>query len=163
MDLPLARLHRDAMSENRRSRDETGASAITRTGAMDADREAEHADRGPFAADGGLSTRTFLQALADKRRRFVLYYLRDRESAEFEELTEQLAAWASEGPLDEPDEQTRKNIQLELYHKHLPKLEETGIIRYERDRKTVSFREQPDPIERFLAYCASIESPEATE
>lgn len=163
MDLPLARLQRGAMSENRRTMDETGALATPRTEGMDADREAEHADRGPLAADGGPRARTLLQALADKRRRFVLYYLRNRESAEFEDLTEQLAAWASEAPLGAPDEQTRKSIQSELYHKHLPKLEETGIIRYERDQKTVSFREQPGPIENIIDYCASIESPETTE
>lgn len=101
-----------------------------------------------------------LELLADERRRYVLYYLQDRENAELEEVTEQVAAWETETPPEELDEKTVRNVRTSLYHGHLPKLEEAGIIGYDPRHGSMYLQCLPAPIEQILAYCSDVDSPE---
>ncbi|WP_455363925.1 DUF7344 domain-containing protein [Natronococcus wangiae] len=124
--------------------------------------ETTHADGERLVADGGIQLREFVDALSDKRRRYVLYYLRSEQNAEFDDVTEQVAVWEAKMLPEGLDDQLQKNIRINLHHAQLPKLEEAGIIGYDRRRRSVCFRHPPDPVVRFLDYCASIELPDTS-
>ena len=121
--------------------------------------EATSTDRGPLVPDGGLSVSECLKALADRRRRYVLYCLREKEHTEFESLSERVAAWETGTPLEELDERTKRNVGIALSHAHLPQLEDAGMIQYDYRQGTVRVVEVPAPIEKCLEYCWNIESP----
>lgn len=146
------------MGDDRLPADGTRKPAHTTTIGPAGDREPEHAARGPAVADGGLQINEVIDALADERRRSVLYYLKDRENADLEEVTEHVATRETEIAADELDERTMMNTRIELYHAHLPKLEAAGIIGYDRRQGSVRLQYLPAPVERFLEYCETVES-----
>ncbi|MFC4439135.1 MULTISPECIES: DUF7344 domain-containing protein [Natrialbaceae] len=119
--------------------------------------ESKRIDEGVVVADGGNQINEFIELIADKRRRYVLYFLRNRGNTEFEAVTEQVTAWETETPPEELDEQTRRNIRIDLRHSHLPKLEDTGIIRFDRRNGSIYLQHLPDSLEKYLDYCADIE------
>ncbi|SIR20070.1 hypothetical protein SAMN05421858_1803 [Haladaptatus litoreus] len=90
---------------------------------------------------------TLMELLADHRRRYALYYLRKQESeVEIDELASRIAEW---------DSDDRERILTELRHKHLPKMEEVGII--ERDGDEVRREDTNDPIDRYLDIAGEVE------
>ena len=145
-----------------RAPDEEGReSTAVSTGETSRECETRHLARGSPMTDGGFQINTLVDALADERRRYVLYHLRDEGNAEFEELIEQVVAWETETPLEEVNEQTRTNVRIDLYHAQLPKLERAGVIEYDHRHGSTCFQYLPDPVETFLDYCATLELPEA--
>lgn len=85
-----------------------------------------------FASNGGGDPLIrILRALADKRSRLVCYYVVDNEPCNIEACAERVAA--RETDLDPTDtaEGTHQRIKADLYHTHLPKLDELGIIEYD--------------------------------
>lgn len=107
--------------------------------------------------DCGLWISEFLQVLANKRRRYALYYLRDQECSTLDDLSKQIAAQEHATSPEEVDEQAYKNVRINLYHAHLPKLEETGVIAYDRQSGQLCYRQLPEPMGELLDYCATLE------
>jgi len=89
--------------------------------------------------------------LADRRRRYVLYYLREEGAADVDELAEQLSRW--EGT---PTPEQRRRILTELHHKHLPKLTENGVVRVGESVEVVGMDSQ---MEAYLDLAAEQERP----
>lgn len=114
-------------------------------------------DKASSVADGGHKVSEFLELIGSKRRRYVLYALQNEQKATFEEVTERVAIWETETPPEELDERTRQNIRVNLHHTHLPKLEDAGIIRYDRQSGVIYLRELSDATERFLDFYWDIE------
>lgn len=86
------------------------------------------------------STDSLFDVMADARRRYVLTYLRDSENATpRDELADAVLAW-ERGPEAEPTGSARENVALSLHHRHLPKLEQTGLA--ERTADGVSLTER---------------------
>ena len=72
--------------------------------------------------------------LSNARRRFVIYFLRDRrEPVELSELSDRVAAWENDVPVEELTDQQVKRVYVSLYQTHIPKLEDTGIVEYDSD------------------------------
>ncbi|RBI64045.1 hypothetical protein DMJ13_05980 [halophilic archaeon] len=92
-----------------------------------------------------------MELLADRRRRYVLYYLQEEGSADVAELAEQLARWEGER-----SEKHRQRITTELYHKHLPKMSERGIVEVGDE---VQFVDLTPPFEEYLDLAAKQERP----
>lgn len=91
-------------------------------------------------------------AVKNLRRRYVLYSLnRAQESVELGELAEQIAAWENNIPRDAVSPEQRKSVYSALYQTHLPKLENIGIVSYDRDSKRVSFTDGAEDFELYLA------------
>ena len=71
------------------------------------------------------------EALTHRRRRRVLGLLRSAgEPMSLSAVAEELAADAE---CDDPVER----IEITLYHRHVPKLEETDLVAFDADRKTL--------------------------
>lgn len=105
----------------------------------------------------------FVTALANERRRYVLYYLRDVESAEFDDVVERVATWETGSAPEALDERTRNTIRIDLQHAQLPKLEEAGLIGHDRRHGSVCFQHLSDSLEQLLEYCATVELSETPD
>ncbi|WP_435151845.1 DUF7344 domain-containing protein [Haladaptatus sp. DFWS20] len=91
-------------------------------------------------------------AVKNLRRRYVLYYLnQEGRPVELGELAEQIAAWENNIDVETVSPEQRKSVYSALYQTHLPKLENIGIVTYNRDSKRVSFTDSAQNFELYLA------------
>lgn len=91
-------------------------------------------------------------ALSSRNRRYLLYYLRDRETVTIGELATALAGWeqARESGTEVVTPDDRKRILVSLHHVDLPYLEDAGFIRYDLDSKTVTFEPMSEIVDSIL-------------
>ncbi|WP_440007784.1 DUF7344 domain-containing protein [Halomicrococcus sp. SG-WS-1] len=105
----------------------------------------------------GTSSRDFSKdevydAVKNLRRRYVLYHLNERgRPVQLGELAEQVAAWENNIAIEDVSPEQRKSVYSALYQTHLPKLEEIGIVSYDRHSKEVSFTDSAQDFELYLA------------
>ena len=106
-----------------------------------------------MAQQMGTTTRAkVFDAMKNLRRRYALYYLKQqRRPVELGELAEQVAAWENDTTVDSITSEQRKSVYSALYQTHLPKLEEAGIINYDRNRGVVTFSQQGKDLDLRLA------------
>jgi hypothetical protein len=104
----------------------------------------------PAAAE--LTPEEIFEILSNKRRRMVLYYLRQRdETVAVKELARQIAALENDIPADELSSQQRKRVYVSLYQTHLPKMATTNIIAYDKDNGTVALTGESSKVEQYLS------------
>ncbi len=100
-----------------------------------------------------------LDLLSNRRRRFVLYALRDREGAMgVEELAEQVAAWERDADESVPasgssDGVRTQRVLADLHHCQLPRLTEAGAVSYDAEDEFVSLA-AADPLAEYLDLAA---------
>lgn len=91
-----------------------------------------------------LRDRTALDAVyrsvADRRRQFVIAYLRDTPdgTASLDEVADYVVE--QEPGAQSPD---RGSVLVDLHHTHLPLLDDTGVVDFDRREGTIRYR--PDP------------------
>lgn len=84
--------------------------------------------------------------LAHDRRRYVLHYLSQQVGAvSMNDLAEQIAIWE-----DDPTTDRYERVLTSLYHAHLPKLAEGGLITYDLERERVSPLEPINGVSAYL-------------
>lgn len=107
-----------------------------------------------------LSQDEVFEVLKSPRRRYALYYLR-REGGESElsDLTEQVAAWENETTPAALTTEQRKRVYISLYQTHLPKLDETGIVEYDRDEGIVRLGDRASDLDIYLGDVSREEYP----
>lgn len=90
--------------------------------------------------------------LRNHRRRMVLFYLSNAPEGKTSigPLAEQLAAWENEIPVAAVNSKLRKRTYNTLQQHHLPKLDDTGIIEYDRARGRVELVSDPRQLKLFL-------------
>jgi hypothetical protein len=71
------------------------------------------------------------ELLSNQRRRYVLLYLRGRETVKLGELARQIAAWENETSRDLVTAAERKRVYSALQQFHLPKMDDMGVIQYD--------------------------------
>jgi len=99
----------------------------------------------------GIPVETMYDMLRNKRRRLVLHYLlnsRDHEAV-LGSVATQIAAWENEIPVSAVTSTLRKRTYNTLQQNHLPKMDEAGLIEYERDRGTIVLATDPRQLELF--------------
>lgn len=96
--------------------------------------------------------------LADKHRRYVLYYLNQTSDdvIHLEELVEQVATWHPDVSEEADADDQYQRVVIELHHKHLPALAETGIIDYDARSNTIKYWGL-DHLEQHLDLAAEVE------
>ncbi|MDS0293053.1 DUF7344 domain-containing protein [Halogeometricum luteum] len=86
-----------------------------------------------------LSFDAAFDVLSNARRRYVVDCLRGRDSAALAALADDVAARERRAEDDaDPDAET---VAVSLYHVHLPKLAEAGLVEYDSERRTAALRE----------------------
>lgn len=91
------------------------------------------------ATDEGVPTRDDLfEILANRRRRYAIHYLQLKERAvELGTLAEQLAAWENVTPVEAVTSKERKRAYTSLQQRHLPKMDEAGLVDFDERRGTI--------------------------
>lgn len=101
--------------------------------------------------DSELSRGRVFDILSSPRRRYVLFYLKNRQQpVELTELAEELAAWENDITVDELSSQARKRVYVSLYQTHVPKLEEAGLIEYDADTGHLVLAEDTSELAPYL-------------
>lgn len=94
-----------------------------------------------------------LRVLTAKRRRYVLYYLREEEMATLNELARQLVAWEEQQAPEAVLDADIERHALELYHEHLPQLTETCLIEFGMRSQAARYEHPPALLETLLDVC----------
>lgn len=82
-----------------------------------------------------LSKDEVFHVLQASRRRDALRYLRDAdEPVRLRDLAEHVAAWEHDVSVAELTSTQRQRVYISLYQTHLPKLDEKGIVEYDKER-----------------------------
>lgn len=99
-----------------------------------------------------LSQDVVFDILSSPRRRYVLYYLRTTDGPiKLTDLAEQVAAWENETSPAEITEQERKRVYVSLYQTHIPRLDEAGIVEYDKDSGNIVLVEDAAGIDDYLS------------
>lgn len=86
-----------------------------------------------------LSTDSVFETLSNRRRRYVLHYLKTvGGTVTVRDLSEQLAAWENEVERAQVTSKDRKRLYTALHQTHLPKMQKLRVVKYDRDRGTVT-------------------------
>lgn len=110
--------------------------------------------------DGGLERLDrYLDALADQRRRYVLYYLGDEEVATTSDIAEHIVSWDTGSTPSRVSDEEVRTVQTELQHNHLPRLADYGIIEYDTRTGDVRLEDLPQSFRLLLGLCQVIEGP----
>lgn len=128
---------------------------------MSDDDSGESVSQGKSAAsDGGKSllSRIF-GALSHRRRRYVLYYLREHEQVRTDDLAIQIAAWERDIPIDTVPARDAERVKTELVHTHLPKLETYALVEYDQRSDAVCYAHPPDLLDEAVELAVRLENP----
>lgn len=83
-------------------------------------------------------------ALSDHRRRQILTYMHtsEEDSFNFDELAQIIANENNE--TSDVSQKQRKRVKLTLHHRHLPKLDDAGLIEYDPRNGDIRYRGTAD-------------------
>jgi hypothetical protein len=103
-------------------------------------------------SESALSQDVVFDILSSSRRRYVLYRLRETEGpVELTKLAEQVAAWENDTDTDQITEQERKRVYVSLYQTHIPRLDEVGLVVYDRETGQIELAEEATQIDDYLS------------
>lgn len=95
----------------------------------------DRTDLSPVAASAAFDV------LVDRRRRVTLRVLREYgEEMTLADLAEEVAVRELEVAITEVSPETVTEVYISLYHDHLPRLVDAGLLAYEQERDLVSPR-----------------------
>lgn len=80
----------------------------------------------------GPSEHELFDVLSSRRRRHALQALSDADSVELGTLAERVAAWENEKPVAAVTSTERKRVYTSLQQSHLPKLEDAGLVTFDK-------------------------------
>lgn len=106
----------------------------------------------PEASPEPLGRDEIFHLLQNQRRRLVLRYLTEHAAVEMREVAEQVAAWENDTTVEGLTSDARQRVYIALYQSHLPKLDESGVIEYDRNRGTI---EPCAPLEQLEPYLSA--------
>jgi hypothetical protein len=99
---------------------------------------------------GAVDRETVFSILSNRRRRYVLHYLKRRgEPVDLGTLSVRIAAWENGCDPGNVTGKERKRVYTALHQSHLPKMDRSGVVRYDPDRGTI---ELTDAISAFDIY-----------
>lgn len=79
-----------------------------------------------------------LAALSDSRRRRLLTALDGEREASLRDLAVRVAAREEGKPAGDVTDDERKSVRVSLYHAHVPKLADAGVVEYDDATRTIS-------------------------
>ena len=100
---------------------------------------------------------TVFDLLRVSRRRYILYYLYDIESkvVDVDEAIDAVCAYEARGT-GRDGFPPREEVLIDLHHDHIPRLDDAGIIEYDRRQGTIRFRGS-DSLEEWLEHARHLE------
>ncbi|AGB36488.1 DUF7344 domain-containing protein [Natronococcus occultus] len=94
------------------------------------------------------------EMLSNQRRRWVLHYLKQQneDRVDLRSLVDSVSSWEYETPADELPWKKRKRVYTSLRQSHLPRLDESGVIEYDRNRGEVALTNEARKLQLYLEY-----------
>lgn len=108
------------------------------------DHHAERGDEPPDSTRERTITTAVLEldhvytTLSHSRRRYLCYLLLEEAEWSLTALAETIAAWEQDLPEQAVTDQQRHNVYASLYHVHVPKLVEQGVVSFDEATETVT-------------------------
>lgn len=108
--------------------------------------------------DADLGVGEVFELLQNQRRRRVLRYLTTETDgrATLSDLAEHVAGLENDVPPDRITSTQRKRVYVGLYQAHLPKLDDYGVVDFDKHRGTVDLRDTTD-LDPCLEWVAAVE------
>ncbi|WP_123538265.1 DUF7344 domain-containing protein [Halosimplex salinum] len=105
---------------------------------------------------GGERRDELFEVLTDPYRRVMLHSLQRTESpVTVAELAADVVAWSDQRQGTDRSDIERSTVEVSLVHKHLPMMADSGVVRYDEDRKTVTPSDRADEVQSHLGSTAS--------
>lgn len=99
-----------------------------------------------------------IRAIADRERRFALYYLREREATSTERLADVVGTWlAVEDGTAPAGVEERDRLLERLRRTHLPELSDVGLLEFDRGTDEVTLVPPCGVVDPLLETTASLE------
>jgi hypothetical protein len=105
----------------------------------------------------GCSVDAVADVLGHRRRRYVLYHLREQGTAVAQTLADHIAERERDESTVEPNPARREHLRTELLHTHLPKLDDAGAITFERTGEFAEY-DASEALELFVELAARAEA-----
>ena len=98
-----------------------------------------------------VSANELFEILSNNRRRYTIHALSVEDSEwEIGHLAEQVAAWENEVAIEEVTRAERKSVYTSLQQRHLPRMDDLGIVEYKPDLRTVQPTAAKNDIDIYL-------------
>lgn len=117
----------------------------------------EDASRGGAAIESGLAAHPtrddVFEALSNRRRRYALHHLKQLDTDEpvdLSDISTQVAAWELGSDPQNISYDDRKNVHTSLYQFHAPKMDDLGLINYDKRGGTVELTEYGQELDVYL-------------
>ena len=111
----------------------------------------ENIGRKPRQNGAELTQDETFELLKNSRRRMVIRYLMDNEgSATLSEVAEHIAAAENGITVEDLSSDERKRVYIGLYQCHLPKMDDFGIVEYEKNRGTIDLQDSVSQLEPYM-------------
>ena len=124
---------------------------ITDDGGPNGGSESVTTPRQPDIEAPPLSQDNVFDALASRRSRYVLVYLRDADGpASLDSLADAVAAWETGKSIDLVSDEHRNRVYTSLCHSQLPKLSMMGLVEYDEDGSVVSRGPRAEQADAYL-------------
>ena len=112
---------------------------------------------GPSSDRSGnqLSTDVVFRLLSDRRRRSAITVLRRHGTAmSLADLADEVAVREHDAPITEIPADDVKRVYMSLYHSHVPRLEDFGVIDYRQESDMVTLSDDVSAFEPYLELAA---------
>lgn len=97
-----------------------------------------------------LSDSEIFDILRNGRRRAVISLLREHGELSVPTLTRHVAAEEYGVDMEDLSPDQHKRVYTGLYQCHLPRLDDAGVVSFDKDRKTVRLEDNSTQVERYL-------------
>lgn len=102
-------------------------------------------------ADLDINTGALFDILSDSRRRFVFACLQEYVTPmALGDVADELATWEYDTEITEIPAEEVKSIYVSLYHVHIPRMADIGLVEYSQERDTVILAESGDELSSFV-------------
>ncbi|WP_058566437.1 DUF7344 domain-containing protein [Haloferax marisrubri] len=99
--------------------------------------------------DDALTRDEIFDLMSNHRRRYTLHYCKRADGAvQLSDLAEQVAAWEQDKEIPDLTSAERKTVYTSLQQTHLPRLEQAGVLRY--DRGEVELTERMERLDIYM-------------
>lgn len=115
------------------------------------DETGERGDR--LGSESQLSRDEIFHVLQCRRRRLVLRYLQEYDGdgpARMSDIAEHVAAVEHDTTVGSLDSRQRQRVYIALYQDHLPKMDQVGVIDYDKSRGNVEPTASTPALYRYL-------------
>ena len=115
----------------------TQAETSKETDTLELDTDDEQTDSSGAEGDA-LTEDELFTLLSNRRRRYILHTLmREADTVDIGDLSQEIAAWEDGLEYEKVSSRDRKRVYTAIQQTHLPKMDDAGVVEFNRDRGTV--------------------------